>query len=54
MKKIIIMIFMLCTVLVGCFTTDLKGITVSEDGIAEIRFKDMVDVDELRKLDERV
>lgn len=51
MKKIIIMIFMLCTVLVGCSSTDLKDVTISENGIAEIRFKDMIDVDELRKLD---
>lgn len=53
MKKIIIMIFMICTLLVGCSKNDitLKGTTMSKNSITEIRFKDMVEVDELRKLD---
>lgn len=52
MKKIIIMIFIICTFLVGCSenTITLEGVTISEDGIAEVKFKDMVKVDELRKL----
>lgn len=46
MKKIIIMIGILCLVLVGCSATGVK-----QDSLITIKFKDMMEITELEKLD---
>ncbi|MDY3359868.1 hypothetical protein [Clostridium celatum] len=52
MKKFILMIVTICLLLVGCNkNSDSKSINQASGTVTEIRFKDMIDVEELRKLD---
>lgn len=50
-KKIIIAILLLCSFLISYFTIEIKKTISVDNEIVEIKFRDMVEVSELRKLD---
>lgn len=51
MKKLIILVIAICCMLVGCSSNENSTANKTSNEVTEIRFKDMIDVEELRKLD---